>query len=111
MRRRGPGGEVGMQDIAPHQSKFGAVLRATAGNFLEMFDFFLFGLYAAPIGKTFFATGDEFVDTSIALIVFWLGAVMRPLGAVFLGAYVASVGRRKGLIVPLSIMPNGPSTI
>jgi MHS family citrate/tricarballylate:H+ symporter-like MFS transporter len=96
-----------MRQSAPVQSKFGAVLRATAGNFLEMFDFFLFGLYAAPIGKAFFATGDVFTDTSLALIVFWLGALMRPLGAIFLGAYVDSVGRRKGLIVTLSIMASG----
>jgi MHS family citrate/tricarballylate:H+ symporter-like MFS transporter len=89
------------------QSKLGAIMRATAGNFLEMFDFFLFGLYAAPIGKTFFATGDEFTDTSIAFVVFWFGAAMRPIGAIFLGAYVDSVGRRKGLIVTLSIMAIG----
>jgi MHS family citrate/tricarballylate:H+ symporter-like MFS transporter len=96
-----------MPEIAPVQSKLGAVLRATGGNFLEMFDFFLFGLYAAPIGKAFFATGDEFTDTAIALVVFWLGALMRPLGAIFLGAYVDSVGRRKGLIVTLAIMAAG----
>ena len=96
-----------MPHAARAQSKLGAVLRATAGNFLEMFDFFLFGLYAAPIGKTFFATGDEFTDTSIAFVVFWFGAAMRPLGAVFLGAYVDSVGRRKGLIVTLAIMAIG----
>ena len=96
-----------MPEIAPIQSKSGAILRATAGNFLEMFDFFLFGLYAAPIGKAFFATGDVFTDTSLALVVFWLGALMRPLGAIFLGAYVDSVGRRKGLIVTLSIMATG----
>ena len=96
-----------MLQTASVQSKFGAVLRATAGNFLEMFDFFLFGLYAAPIGKAFFATGDEFTDTALALVVFWLGALMRPLGAIFLGAYVDSVGRRKGLIVTLSIMAIG----
>ncbi len=96
-----------MPHAARAQSKLGAVLRATAGNFLEMFDFFLFGLYAAPIGKTFFATGDEFTDTSIAFVVFWFGAAMRPLGAVFLGAYVDSVGRHKGLIVTLAIMAIG----
>jgi MFS transporter, MHS family, citrate/tricarballylate:H+ symporter len=96
-----------MPEPARTQSKLGAVLRATAGNFLEMFDFFLFGLYAAPIGRTFFATGDEFTDTSIAFVVFWFGAAMRPLGAIFLGAYVDSVGRRKGLIVTLAIMAAG----
>jgi MFS transporter, MHS family, citrate/tricarballylate:H+ symporter len=96
-----------MPQAAPAQSKVGAVLRATAGNFLEMFDFFLFGLYAAPIGKAFFATGDAFTDTSAAFVVFWFGALMRPLGAIFLGAYVDSVGRRKGLIVTLAIMASG----
>ena len=88
-------------------AKFGAIIRATAGNFLEMFDFFLFGIYAAPIGKAFFATGSDYFDTSIAFIVFWVGAMMRPLGAIYLGAYVDSLGRRKGLIVTLAIMAVG----
>ena len=92
---------------APSRVKFGAVLRATAGNFLEMFDFFLFGIYAQPIGKTFFNTGSESTDTLIAFVVFWIGALMRPLGAVYLGAYVDSIGRRKGLILTLSIMAIG----
>nr|WP_164939829.1 hypothetical protein [Bradyrhizobium zhanjiangense] len=33
------------------KSRIGAILRATSGNFLEQFDFFLFGFYAAAIGK------------------------------------------------------------
>ena len=28
------------------KSRIGAILRATSGNFLEQFDFFLFGFYA-----------------------------------------------------------------
>ena len=32
---------------------------------------------------------------------------MRPLGAIYLGAYVDSIGRRKGLIVTLAIMAIG----
>ena len=95
------------QTQAGAPSKVGAVLRATGGNFLEMFDFFLFGLYAAPIGKAFFNTGTEFLDTTIAFIVFWIGALMRPLGAIYLGAYVDRLGRRQGLIVTLSIMAVG----
>ena len=97
----------GSSVVAPSRVKFGAVLRATAGNFLEMFDFFLFGIYAQPIGKTFFNTGSEFTDTLIAFVVFWIGALMRPLGAIYLGAYVDSIGRRKGLILTLAIMAVG----
>jgi MHS family citrate/tricarballylate:H+ symporter-like MFS transporter len=43
--------------------------------------------------------------------VFWLGALMRPLGAIVLGAYVDRVGRRRGLIVTLSIMAVGTAVI
>ena len=42
-----------------------------------------------------------------AFVVFWVGALMRPLGAIYLGAYVDSLGRRKGLIVTLGIMAVG----
>jgi len=37
-----------------HGSAIGAVLRVTSGNFLEQFDFFLFGFYATYISKVFF---------------------------------------------------------
>ena len=33
------------------KSRIGAILRATSGNFLEQFDFFLFGFYAQDIAK------------------------------------------------------------
>ncbi|MGT2492324.1 hypothetical protein ACU4GD_21815 [Cupriavidus basilensis] len=39
---------------APDSSKLGAVLRFTSGNFLEQFDFFLFGFYATYISPLSF---------------------------------------------------------
>ena len=39
--------------------------------------------------------------------VFGAGFLMRPIGAIVLGAYIDKVGRRKGLIVTLSIMAAG----
>jgi len=33
------------------KNRIGAILRATSGNFLEQFDFFLFGFYASAIAK------------------------------------------------------------
>jgi MFS transporter, MHS family, citrate/tricarballylate:H+ symporter len=92
---------------AAPQSKIGAVMRATGGNFLEMYDFFLFGIYAEQIGRAFSPPGTEFRNTMAAYVVFWVGALMRPLGAIYLGAYVDSLGRRKGLIVTLAIMATG----
>ena len=40
------------------RSKVANVLRVTSGNFLEMFDFFLFGFYATYISNTFFPVGN-----------------------------------------------------
>ena len=87
--------------------RLGIVLRVTGGNFLEMFDFFLFGLYAADIARTFFPTASEFSSLMLTFTVFGSGFLMRPLGAVVLGAYVDRVGRRLGLMVTLTIMACG----
>ena len=92
-------------------SRIGAILRATSGNFLEQFDFFLFGFYAAAIGKAFFPSTDETASLLNTFGVFWLGALMRPVGAIVLGAYIDKIGRRQGLIVTLGIMAAGTVVI
>lgn len=85
----------------------GAVVRVTAGNFLEQFDFFLFGFYATQIAATFFPGASEFASLMLTFSVFGAGFLMRPLGAVLLGAYIDHAGRRKGLILTLSLMACG----
>lgn len=89
------------------RSKAGAVFRVTSGNFLEQFDFFLFGFYATQIAAVFFPASSEFASLMMTFAVFGAGFLMRPLGAVILGAYIDDVGRRKGLILTLSIMASG----
>jgi MHS family citrate/tricarballylate:H+ symporter-like MFS transporter len=88
-------------------SRLGAILRSTSGNFLEQFDFFLFGFYASAISKAFFPSSDETAALLNTFGVFWLGALMRPIGAIVLGAYLDRIGRRQGLILTLSIMASG----
>jgi MHS family citrate/tricarballylate:H+ symporter-like MFS transporter len=89
------------------RSKIATVLRVTSGNFMEMFDFFLFGFYATYISKAFFPAGSEFASLMLTFMTFGAGFLMRPLGAIFLGAYVDRIGRRQGLIVTLLIMAMG----
>lgn len=93
------------------QSKIGAVLRVTSGNFLEQFDFFLFGFYATYIAKVFFPAQSEFASLMLTFSAFGAGFLMRPLGAIILGAYIDKVGRRRGLILTLSIMASGTMLI
>ncbi|KMO16365.1 MFS transporter [Methylobacterium platani] len=93
--------------ITPSRSKVATVLRVTSGNFLEMFDFFLFGFYATYISKAFFPAENDYASLMLTFVTFGAGFLMRPLGAIFLGAYVDRVGRRRGLIVTLGIMAAG----
>ncbi|WP_060477630.1 MULTISPECIES: MFS transporter [Pseudomonas] len=93
--------------VSKGKSKAGMVFRVTSGNFLEQFDFFLFGFYATHIAAAFFPASNEFASLMMTFAVFGAGFLMRPLGAVILGAYIDDVGRRKGLIVTLAIMASG----
>src|SRR5258706_13957538 len=46
-----------------------------------------------------------------SLVTFGAGYLMRPVGAIVLGAYIDRKGRRKGLIVTLALMAVGTLTI
>src|SRR5471030_1488510 len=93
------------------QSKIRQVVRVSSGNFLEMYDFMVFGYYATAIGKAFFPNGNPFVSLMLSLMTFGAGFLMRPLGAIVLGAYTDKHGRRAGLLLTLSLMSLGMLSI
>src|SRR6201981_2613921 len=90
-----------------HRSKIWSVVRVSSGNFLEMYDFMVFGYYASAIGNAFFPGGNPFLSLMSSLMTFGAGFLMRPLGAIVLGAYTDRHGRRAGLILTLSLMSVG----
>jgi len=73
------------------ESKAWPVLRVACGNFLEMYDFMVFGYYATAIGRTFFPSSSEFASLMKALMTFGAGYLMRPIGAIVLGAILSVV--------------------
>ena len=99
--------------ISPKASQGGAktIFRVTSGNFLEMYDFMVFGYYATAISKTFFPGSNPFAALMLTLMTFGAGFLMRPLGAIILGAYTDHHGRRKGLLLTLGLMAIGTLTI
>jgi MFS transporter, MHS family, citrate/tricarballylate:H+ symporter len=88
-----------------------AVVRVSSGNFLEMYDFIVYGYYALFVANTFFPAKSEFVSLMLSLTTFGAGYLMRPIGAIALGAYIDRVGRRKGLLLTLGLMAVGTLTI
>jgi MFS family permease len=96
-----------MPSASDRKSKIWSVIRVSSGNFLEMYDFMVFGYYASAIGNAFFPSGNPFLSLMLSLMTFGAGFLMRPLGAIVLGAYTDRHGRRAGLILTLGLMSVG----
>ena len=96
-----------MMTPSERKQKIGSVIRVSSGNFLEMYDFMVFGYYASYIGTVFFPNGNQFISLMASLMTFGAGFLMRPLGAIVLGAYTDKHGRRAGLLLTLSLMSVG----
>jgi MFS transporter, MHS family, proline/betaine transporter len=75
------------------------------GNFMEWFDFAIYGYFAALIGQVFFPAGaDPVVALLSSFSVFAVGFLMRPLGALVLGPIGDKHGRRTALVVSVVLM-------
>ena len=96
---------------AERVAKFRSIFRVVSGNFLEMYDFMVFGYYTPAIARTFFPAQSHFASLMLSLMSFGAGFLMRPLGALFLGAYIDHHGRRQGLLVTLALMSVGTLSI
>src|SRR5450755_391209 len=99
--------------LTPEQrkSKIKAVFRVASGNFLEMYDFMIFGYFSAAIGRAYFPASSEFASLMFSLTTFAVGFMVRPLGAIFLGGYIDYLDQRKGLLLTLALMSVGTLTI
>src|SRR5258707_715646 len=99
--------------LTPEQrrEKIRTVFRVASGNFLEMYDFMIFGYFRGGIGRAYFPASSEFASLMFSMTTFAVGFMIRPLGAIFLGAYIDHSGRRKGLLVTLGLMSVGTLTI
>jgi len=93
------------------REKLKSVIRVSSGNFLEMYDFTVFGYYAAAIGRAFFPKESEIASLMLSLATFGVGFLMRPIGALVLGAFIDRHGRRRGLILTLALMSFGTISI
>jgi MFS family permease len=67
----------------------------------------VFGYYASAIGSAFFPSGNAYLSLMLSLMTFGAGFLMRPLGAIVLGAYTDKHGRRAGLLLTLGLMSVG----
>ncbi|HEU0217405.1 MAG TPA: MFS transporter [Stellaceae bacterium] len=83
------------------------IIAASVGNALEWFDFLIYGYFAVTIGKVFFPAGSETAQLLLTLGTFGLSYLVRPLGAIVLGAYADRAGRKAALMMSILLMMIG----
>jgi len=83
------------------------IIAASIGNAMEWFDFLVYGYFAVTISKVFFPGADETASLLLTLGTFGAAYVVRPIGAIVIGAYTDRFGRRAGLTLSILLMVIG----
>src|ERR1700735_1312351 len=88
-----------------------AILAASLGNLLEWYDFAVYAAFAIYIVANFFPHDRSSAGLVSAFLVFGLGFVIRPLGAILIGIYGDRAGRKAALTATILMMASGTLVI
>ncbi|QGR19627.1 MFS transporter [Stygiolobus azoricus] len=77
------------------------IIASMVGTIIEWYDIFIFGTGAYYISKELFPPTNPTVALLSTFLVFALGFITRPVGALFFGHYGDRIGRKQMLIITL----------
>lgn len=87
------------------QTRTRALIASLTGSSIEWFDYFLYGTAAALVfNKLFFPNFDPVVGLLLAYLSFSLTFFIRPIGGVLFAHIGDRIGRKKTLVITLSLM-------
>ena len=92
---------------APAPGTFKVIAAASIGNALEWYDILVYGYFAVTISHLFFPTVDQTLSLLLALGTFGVSYLIRPLGAIVLGAYADRAGRKASMLASIVLMTIG----
>lgn len=81
-----------------------AIVGVAVGNFVEWYDFTIYGYAAVPIARHFFPRENPTLALLETLAIFGVAFLMRPIGGSLVGWYADRWGRRPALIMVLGTM-------
>jgi len=96
-------------DSPKHTSSytFRVIVAASIGNALEWFDLLVYGYFAVTLAKLFFPSGNDAVALLLTFGTFAVSYLVRPIGAIVIGAYADRHGRKAALMLSILLMMVG----
>ncbi|HWK44972.1 MAG TPA: MFS transporter [Stellaceae bacterium] len=92
---------------ARRASRFTTAVAANIGCAFEWYDLVLYASFAVTLSKQFFRTANPSTSVLLSLGTFAIAWLVRPLGAIVIGAYSDRAGRKPGLILSAGLMMVG----
>ena len=87
------------------------IVASSLGTVFEWYDFFLYGILAALLGKLFFPSDNATAATLASLAAFGAGFGVRPLGAILFGYFGDKIGRKYTFLVTITLMGTATAMI
>ncbi|MBA4747325.1 MAG: MFS transporter [Sphingopyxis sp.] len=101
-----------MSEVAIDPKRDRLVITASAlGTIFEWYDFFVYGILAALIGKLFFPSDSASAATLVSLATFGAGFAVRPVGAVLFGYLGDRIGRKYTFLITITLMGGATAAI
>ena len=85
-------------------SRLRSILSGSAGNLVEVYDWFAYASFAIYFAPEFFPHGDPTLQLLNTAVVFLVGFLFRPVGAWLMGLYADRRGRRAALVLSITLM-------
>jgi MFS family permease len=87
------------------------IVASSLGTVFEWYDFFLYGILAALIGRLFFPSDNATAALLASLATFGAGFGVRPLGAMVFGHFGDLIGRKRTFLVTITLMGGATAAI
>ena len=88
-----------------------SIVTGSAGNLVEIYDWFAYASFALYFAKVFFPKGDQTAQLLNTAGVFAVGFLFRPIGAWLMGLYADRAGRKSAMLISVALMCLGSLVI
>lgn len=98
------------KDITPQRDRL-VIVASALGTVFEWYDFFVYGILAALLGRLFFPSDNVTAATLASLAAFGAGFGVRPVGAILFGYFGDKIGRKYTFLVTITLMGGATAAI